>query len=237
MTTPKDPTFILVHGAWCGDWIFSALKPCLDQRGIRFVGTNLPTCGATDNLVGAHDDAAYLRDLIDTIGGPVVLVGKSYGGAIISGAGVDHPSVAHLVYIAAVMPEPGEPFQRTMRAAQTPEFAKGVGKLPDGRFTMDVEIGARYAFSQAAEHSRDLWRREVRPMSMGGNPSIAFDRVAWDAVPSTYVVCGQDEAIDPAAQRVWATRASHMIEAPFDHTPGVSHPEAVADILRGIARM
>jgi len=134
------------------------------------------------------------------------------------------------------MLEASEPFHRTMRAALTPEFAQGVGRLPDGRLTMDVEIGARYAFSQASEQSRDLWRREARPMSVGRDPSVAFDRVAWDAVPSTYIVCGQDEAIDPTAQRAWATRASHTIEAPFDHTPGVSQPDAVAHILSSIAR-
>ncbi len=232
----KDMTFVLVHGAWCGDWIFSELKPCLEKRGIPYVGTNLPTCGATDPSVSAHDDAEYIKALIDKTDGPVVLVGKSYGGAIISGAGVDRPRVAHLVYIAAAMPEAGEPFHRTLRAALTPEFAQGVGRLPDGRLTMDVEIGARYAFSKASEHSRDLWRREARPMSMGRDASIAFDRVAWNVVPSTYIVCGQDEAIDPTAQRDWATRATHTIEAPFDHTPGVSQPDAVADILGSIAR-
>lgn len=233
----EERTFVLVHGAWCGDWIFSDLKPCLEQRGLRYVGTNLPTCAATDASVSAHDDAQYLRDLIDRIDGPVVLVGKSYGGAIISGAGADSPSVVHLVYIAAVMPEAGEPFHRTVRGAFTPEFAQGIGRLPDGRLTMDLEVGARYAFSQASERSRDLWRREARPMSIGRDPSVAFDRVAWDAVPSTYVVCSQDEAIDPAAQRAWATRASHTIEAPFDHTPGVSQPDAVADILNSISRL
>jgi len=232
----EDRTLVLVHGAWCGDWIFSELKPCLERRGIRYVGTNLPTCGATDASVSAHDDADYLRDLMDRIDGPVVLVGKSYGGAIISGAGVDRPGVAHLVYIAAVMPEPREPFHRSMRAALTPEFARGVGRLPDGRLTMDLEVGARCAFSQASEHSRDRWRREARPMSMGPDPAVAFDRVAWNSVPSTYIVCGQDEAIDPMAQRAWATRASHTIEAPFDHTPGVSQPDAVAEILGSIAR-
>lgn len=231
-----DRTFVLVHGAWCGDWVFSALKPRLEQRGMRCVGTNLPTCGATDASVSAQDDADYLRNLIDTIDGPVVLVGKSYGGAVISAAGVDRPNVAHLVYIAAVMPEANEAFHRTMRAALTPEFAQGLGRLPDGRLTMDIDIGARYAFAHASEFYRDRWRREARPMSMGRDPSIAFDRVAWVTAPSTYVVCAQDEAISPTAQRSWATRASHTIEAPFDHTPGVSQPDAVADILNSIAR-
>lgn len=229
-------TVVLVHGAWCGDWIFWKLKSCLEKRGIRCVGTNLPTGGANDTSVSAHDDAAYLRDLIDKIDGPVVLAGKSYGGAVISGAGVDRSSIAHLVYIAAVMPQAGEPFQRTMRASLTPEFAQGIKLLPDGRFAMDVEVGARCAFSQAPENDRDVWRREARPMSMGRDPSIAFDRVAWGAVPSTYIVCAEDKAINPTAQRAWAARATHMIEAPFDHSPGVSHPDAVADILSRIAR-
>ena len=228
-------TIILVHGAWCGDWIFWKLEPRIEERGIRCVGADLPTCGANDTSVSAWDDVEYLRDLIDKIDGPEVLAGKSYGGAIISGAGVDSSSVVHLVYIAALIPEPDEPFQRTIGASLTSEFAQGIRLLADGRLAMDVEVGARCAFSQASEEDRNVWRREARPMSMGRDPAISFDRVGWKAVPSTYIVCTEDKAIDPAAQRAWAARTPHVIEAPFDHSPGVSHPDAVADILAGIA--
>jgi pimeloyl-ACP methyl ester carboxylesterase len=236
LTAMEDAaTVLLVHGAWCGDWIYWKLTPCLEDRDIRWVGADLPTCRATDPSVDAHDDAAYVRELIDRIDGPVVVAGKSYGGAVISGAGAD-PKVAHLVYIAAFMPEADEPFLRSTRTARLPEFAEGIRLLDDGRSTIDVEVGAHCAFSHATEEDRDVWRREAHPMSLGRDSSIAFPRVAWEDRPSTYVVCEQDKAIDPSAQRTWAERATNVIARPFDHSPGVSHPDEVADLLADIAR-
>jgi pimeloyl-ACP methyl ester carboxylesterase len=208
----------------------------LDERGIRWVGADLPSCSASDSSITPNDDAAYVRELIDQVDGPVVVVGKSYGGIVISGATADHPNVAHLVYVAAMMPEANEEFQRTTAPARLPEFAQGIARLDDGRVALDPEVGARCAFSQATEEDHDVWRRERRPMSMGRDPSISFDRVGWERIPSTYIVCTEDKAIDPSAQRAWAKRATNAIERPFDHSPSVSRPDAIADLLAQIAR-
>ena len=232
----ETATVLLVHGAFCGAWVYWKLTPCLEERGLRWVGADLPTCSAADTSVDAHDDAMYVRELIDQIDGPVVVAGKSYGGTVVSGACADHPKVAHLVYIAALMPEADEPFQQTTGPARTREFAKGFRLLDDGRVALDVEVGARCAFTQATEEDRDVWRREARPMSMGRDPSISFRRVAWETVPSTYIVCSEDRAIQPSFQRMLAERATRAIERPFDHSPAVSHPDAIADLLAEIAR-
>lgn len=229
-------TVLLVHGAWCGSWVYWKLAPALEERGINFVGADLPSCRAVDSSVSPLDDASYTRELIDQIGGRVVVAGKSYGGVVISGATVDHPKVTHLVYIAALMPQADEPFQQTSAPARTTEFSQGLRPLDDGRVALDVEVGARCAFSQATEEDRDVWRREGRPMSMGTDRSVSFSRVGWDGVPSTYVVCTEDRAIRPSAQRTWAQQATRALERPWDHSPGVSHPDAVADLLAGIAR-
>ena len=227
-------TLLLVHGAWCGEWVFWRLAPELARRGVPYQLTDLPSCRTGDATVDARDDAAYLRSRIDAIDGPVVVAGKSYGGAVISGACVGHPKVAHLVYIAALMPEAGEPIQSAIAGALTPAFAAGVRPLADGRIEMDAEIGARYAFAHASGEEQATWRRERRPMSIGDR-KLAFDRVAWQSIPSTYVVCAQDEAILPAAQRDWARRASTVFERAFDHSPGVSKPGEVAELLASIA--
>lgn len=235
MPLMASSTGLLVHGAWCGSWAYWKLSPCLDARGIDWVGADLPSCKATDPSIGPADDAAYVGELIDGIDGPVVVVGKSYGGAVISGAAAGRRNVSHLVYVAAFMPEPGESFQKTTASARLPEFAAGIRLLDDGRVEMDAEVGARCAFAQASELDRDVWRRERRPMSMGRDRSIAFDRVGWETVPSTYIVCSEDRCIDPAAQRQWAARATNLIERPYDHSPGVSHPDDIADLLAEIA--
>ena len=231
----RPATILLVHGAWCGDWVFWKLTPCLDARGVPWVAADLPTCQATDASIGPSDDAAYVGELIDGIDGPVVVLGKSYGGAVISGATAGRPNVSHLVYLAAFMPESEEPFWKTTAPALLPEFAAGMRALDDGRVELDAEVGARCVFAQASDADRDVWRRERRPMSMGRDRSIGFASVGWETTPSTYVVCSEDRCIDPSAQRQWAARSTHLIERPYDHSPGVSHPDDIADLLAEIA--
>lgn len=228
-------TILLVHGAWGGDWVYWKLTPCLEARGLAWVGADLPSCKATDSSIGPSDDAAHVGELLDRIDGPVVVVGKSYGGAVISGATAGRRNVSHLVYVAAFMPEPGEPFQRTTASAQMPEFVAGISVLDDGRLELDAEVGARCAFAHAGEAAHDVWRRERRPMSFGRDRSIAFDRVGWEAIPSTYIVCSEDRVLDPSAQRKWAARATSLIERPYDHSPAVSYPDEIADLLAGVA--
>lgn len=184
----------------------------------------------------AADDAAYVRALIDGIDGPAVVVGKSYGGIVVTGATADHPKVKHLIYVAAMVPAPGEEYTRMTAPARQPAFAEGFKPLEDGRVALDPEVGARCAFSQATDEDRDVWRRNGSPMSFGRDPTLSFKRVGWETIPSTYVVCTEDRAIFPSAEREWAKHAGTVIERPWDHSPGISHPEDVADLVAGIAR-
>lgn len=234
--TDGPATVVLVHGAWCGQWIYWKLGPALDERGIPWVGADLPSCSTTDPSVGPIDDVAHVRELIDSVGGPVVAVGKSYGGAVITGACVGQSAVEHLVYLAALMPEAGEAFHQTVFTVMQPAFAAGLSALDDGRVVMDLEVGAALGFSAASEADRDVWRRNASPMSLGSDPAFCFDVVAWEHINSTYVVCERDKAIDPEAQRRWATRATHAVRRPFDHSPGVSDPDEVANLLAAVAR-
>ena len=227
---------LLVHGAFCGEWVYWKLTPALEERGLRWVGADLPSCKATDSSVGPLDDVEYVRTLISQADGPVVVAGKSYGGTVISGATVGCSNVPHMVFIAAMMPEAGELFQQTTGAARTPEFSEGFRLLDDGRVAMDPEIGAACAFSQATEEDRDVWRRKGSPMSFGRDLSVSFDRVGWRDIPSTYVLYAEDRAIQPSAQRAWAERATTVVERPWDHSPAVSHPDDVANLLEEIVR-
>lgn len=230
-----NATVLLVHGAWCGEWVFWKLGPCLEARGIEWVGADLPSCKAADSSVGPMDDAAHVGELLDQVDGSVVVVGKSYGGAVVSGVTAGRRNVSHLVYVAAYMPEAGEQFLRTTASAAMPELTAGISPLEDGRVELDADVGARCAFTHASDADKDVWRRKRRPMSFGRDRSVAFDRVGWSAIPSTYVVCSDDRMLDPAAQRDWAARATTVIERPYDHSPGVSQPEEIADLLAEVA--
>lgn len=231
-------TLVLVPGAWSGTWIWGPLERELGERGLAYRSVDHPSVGPDAHGKDVHDDAANVRAVVDEIGGPVILVGNSYGGAVISGASAGHPQVKRLVYLAAMMPKPGEPWLEHIAGAAPPEFEAGVSVGDDGMLRMDVEVGVKQAFQQASPEMHDLVRaRAAVPMSFGDPASASFDDVGWTTIPSTYVVCTEDRSIFPDAQRRWAKeRATEVVEWPTDHCPQVSHPDLVADFLEKLAR-
>jgi pimeloyl-ACP methyl ester carboxylesterase len=230
-----DPaTVVLVHGAFCGSWIYWRLLEALERRGIDAITTDLPTCSATDASVDARDDIAYVQGLVDGVDGPVVLAGSSYGGIMLTG--VDHPNVKRLLFVAAGIPAPGESVLGAMASAATKPFNDGITYHPSGLAEIDPEVGIATSFHQADAEAHERWRAHATKMSFGTDYNLSLDRASWQSVPSTYVVCTEDRAIDPDQQRAWAKRATEAIELPFDHVPGVSHPEEIADLLERLAK-
>lgn len=199
---------------------------------------DLPTCSAEDNSVGAHDDARYLRAVLDEIQTPVVLVGNSYGGFVMSEAAVDHPRVRRLVFIAAVMPDTNESLLGILSGSAVAGDAMGLEFLPDGRIVFDPDHDIRSCMQQAPSDEQEWVRQYLgRPMSMGPDPAVSLKRVAWEAIPSTYVVCADDRALHPDQQRTWAKeRATDFVEWPVDHCPQHSHPDLVVELLAELAR-
>src|SRR5687768_1065864 len=102
-------TIVLVPGAWSGAWIWEWLGRELDDRGLSHRAVDLVSVGEEGAGRDVRDDAKHVRAIVDETGTDVVLVGNSYGGAVISGASAGHSSVRRLVYLAAMMPKAGEP--------------------------------------------------------------------------------------------------------------------------------
>ncbi|MEY2452555.1 MAG: hypothetical protein QOD92_2129 [Acidimicrobiaceae bacterium] len=227
-------TIVLVPGAWSGAWIWEPVGRELDARGLAYRAVDLVTVGEGAGGKDVRDDAQHVRGIVDEIGGDVVLVGNSYGGAVISGASAGHSSVRRLVYLAAMMPKAGEPLLEHLAGATAPDFDDGIALRDDGLLLMDGDVELRTAFQQASPEMHDLVRAHLGvPMSFGTDPTAAaLDAVGWTTIPSTYVVCAEDHSILPDAQRGWAKeRASEILEWPSDHCPHVSHPDLVADLL------
>jgi pimeloyl-ACP methyl ester carboxylesterase len=231
-------TLVLVHGAWSGSWSWWKLTPMLDELSVPHRAVDLPSCSAPDTSVDIHDDADHVRESAKRIDGPVVLVGNSYGGAVITEGGLEAPNVTRLVYLAAHMPDAGESLIEVMSGNAMPDFEGGVEILPDGRMRLDPDVVVRAAVQQAPAADREVMRTRLSPaMSMGTDFAMALPRVAWREIRSTYVVCADDRSLNPDMQRVWAKeRATEHLEVPFDHCPQVSHPREIAQLLAGIAR-
>jgi pimeloyl-ACP methyl ester carboxylesterase len=226
-------TAVLVHGGWAGPWIWRDVISLLDERGVPNVAVHLPSVTSPGPGVGFDTDAAHVREAVD---GPVVLVGNSYGGLVITEAAVDNPQVKRLVYLAAFMPGVEDKIPDFLIEASDPEFASLIKFRDDGLTEIDVDGCVARAFTQAPPHMVEAAGSELGvPMSLTGGNATAVSGSSWATTPSTYVVCTEDLAIKPDVQREWAkTRATDYVEWASDHCPQCSHPDLVADLVERI---
>jgi pimeloyl-ACP methyl ester carboxylesterase len=225
-------TVVLVHGAWHGAWCWERVIPLLDSAAIPAVVFDLPSV-SHDNAT-LHDDADYVRGALDSIDGDVVLVGHSYGGAVITAAGV-HPNVAHLVYLCAFALEVGESVQKNSltggEGANELATALVVG---DGVITVDPERAVGAFYHDCAPDVAAAAIERLRPESLAALAG-EVGAAAWHDKPATYVVCTEDRALPVALQRSNAARIGESVDWPTSHSPFLSRPDLVADLLIGLS--
>jgi pimeloyl-ACP methyl ester carboxylesterase len=220
---------VLVHGAWAdgSGWqgVYNLLK---DDYSVRIVQEpNLSHEGdvaATKMITGAQNE-------------PVILVGHSYGGAVITEAG-NAPEVAALVYIAAFAPDQGESVETLLGTFPPGVPSAGDAILPpqDGFLFLDREkYHASFAADVSAEEAAFMADSQV-PWAVEAL-SGTISEPAWRSKPSWYLVATEDRMIPPPTQRAMSERAgSTVVEAVGSHAIYVSQPAAVADLIRSAVR-
>lgn len=231
---PK-PTIVLVHGAFADASSWSGVVQRLQGRGYTVIAPPNP-------LRGVDADAAAVASVLKTVDGPIVLVGHSYGGMVISEAAQGNAAVKALVYIAAFMPDTGE------------SIAAISGKFPATKFGPDSLLAVPCSSPCAAGSAPDLYlKRDVfhdqfasdvpadtatvmaatqRPIAGVAIGATFAGTPAWQSIPSWALVARSDNMIAPAAERSMAERAhAHVVEVDASHAVAVSHPDAVADII------
>src|SRR6266850_3219295 len=196
-------TVVLVHGAWHGAWCWERVVPLLDAAAVPLVVVDLPSV-SHDNAT-LHDDADYVRGALDSVDGDVVLLGHSYGGAVITAAGV-HPNVAHLVYLCAFALDIGESAQEnTLTGGDGPSDLGAALEIGEGVLTVDPERAVAAFYHDCTPEIAAAAIERLRPQSLaalGGK----VDAAAWHDKPATYVVCSEDHALPVALQRSNAAR-------------------------------
>jgi pimeloyl-ACP methyl ester carboxylesterase len=233
----RAATVVLVHGARAGAWCWSLVGEELDSRGIEHLAVDLPTVGFdVDPTLNFHADATYVRALLDELDRPVLLCGNSYGGLVITEASAGHPCVARLVYLAALMPDAQDDLLTFVAESCTPQFLAAASFTDDGLFAIDPEMQRALSLHQSPAEVADWAVSQARPMAMATEGTLVVTGVGWRGIPSTYVVSTDDRAIQPEVQRRWAAeRATDSVELPFDHSPHLSHPVEIAELLARLA--
>ncbi len=225
MDAPRN--VVLVHGGFVDGSGWRAVYDLLTQDGYHVAVVQNPT-------LSLEGDAAAARMIIDAQDGPVVLVGHSYGGAVISEAGTD-PNVAALVYIAAFAPDKGESVNTLI--ADPPPGAPVPPILPpqDGFLFLDREkFHDSFAGDVPAGDAAFMADSQV-PWGVGALGGAITDP-AWRTKPSWYLLTTEDRMIPPPAQRFMSERAgATTVEVAASHSVYVSQPAAVADLIKRAA--
>jgi pimeloyl-ACP methyl ester carboxylesterase len=223
MSNTDTPTVVLVHGGFVDGSGWQGVYEHLEKDGYSASVVQNPT-------LSLADDVAVTKRAIDAASGPVILVGHSYGGAVITEAGT-HPKVAALVYIAAFGPDKGESVGTLV--AGFPQDGPQPPILPpqEGFLFLDRErFHAAFAGDLRAEEAAFMADSQV-PWGVdaaGGEIS----EPAWRSKPSWYLVATDDRMIPPPAQREMAARlGSTVTEVEGSHAVYVSQPEAVAEFI------
>ena len=228
----STPTVVLVHGGFADAsyWV-----PVIRE----LQASDLPVLAPANPLRGLASDAEYIASFVNQIDGPVLLVGHSYGGAVISVAGAATSNAVGLVYVAAWVLDEGESFGDIYeRFGKTPlldAVRPSNYPLPGGDTAVELSIVPElYQSAFAADLPSDV--TDVLAVSQRPFAAILDDRAqaaAWKSLPAWAVVATADNAIPPDAERHMAVRAgAQPIEVDASHSIALSQPKAVADLIR-----
>ncbi|MDQ1716510.1 MAG: hypothetical protein QOE89_463 [Pseudonocardiales bacterium] len=227
------PTIVIVHGGWADSSGWGGEISRLTKAGY-------PVIAPANPLRGLTSDSDYIRSVLQTITGPIVLVGHSYGGAVISNAARGVPNVKALVFIAAFAPDTGETLAGlvnmnpgTMITPATLDTRPY--PLPGGGEGADLYI-KQSAFHDAFAGdlpltTTNLMWAEQRPFSLAAFTEPSGDP-AWKTIPSWYLVSTEDHAIPPATEWFMARRAqAHTESVDASHVSYISHPAVTTDLI------
>jgi pimeloyl-ACP methyl ester carboxylesterase len=220
---PSVKNVVLVHGAWADGSSWFKIIPLLEAKRLHAVAAHNP-------LSSVEDDVASTNRLIDAQDGPVLLVGHSYGGVVITEAG-NNPKVAGLVYVAAFAPEEGESGGALAQKFPTTPIFGEVRPIADGYLLLNPKGVTEYFAQDLSREEQKLIIATQSP-TQGALFGTAIKKAAWRSKPNWFVVAENDRAISPDQERSTAERMkAKILSLPTSHLPMLSQPQKVADFV------
>jgi pimeloyl-ACP methyl ester carboxylesterase len=224
-STQNKVSIVFVHGIWADGSCFSKLIPTLQAEGHEVIA-------AQYGLDSVATDLAAVKKTLSRVNSPVLLVGHSYGGTLITAAGTD-PRVAGLVYIAALAPDSDETSQSQQDQFPRTDIFSSVDVV-DGRVWIKRDSIDRFAGDLSAQEQQLVWATHAAPVADLFNQKVAG--TAWRSKPTWYVLATQDRTVHPQLQRFVAKRmGARTHEVNSSHVPMLSQPQFVLDVIREAA--
>ncbi len=222
---PAKPSIVFAHGIWADGSCFSKVIPPLQAEGYQVIASQ-------HGLDSLEADVATVTRTIGRVSGPVLLVGHSYGGTLITAAGTDD-RVAGLVYIAALAPDETETSQSQQDQFPVTDVFNYI-EVADGRIWMLPEGTQAFAGDLSEREQKLVWATHIPPDAGLFNAKV--NGTAWRSKPSWYVVANNDRTVQPELERFAAKRmGAHTYEVDSSHVAMLSHPDFVLDVIRTAA--
>jgi pimeloyl-ACP methyl ester carboxylesterase len=223
------PSIVLVHGAFADASSWAKVIPILEKDGYYVTAVQIP-------LTSLPDDVAVTKRVIDAQKGPVVVVGHSYAGAVITDAAAGNTNVKSLVYVCAFAPDAGEPLAEPGNKFAPPPLNTAL--VPDAAGFLYVD--------RAKVHDvfcKDLTAAKARIIAATQKPvnssvfAAKVTNAAWKTIPSWYIVGTEDRAINPDLERFYAKRmGAKTTEIKSSHVPFLSHPKEVVKVIEAASK-
>lgn len=229
VNTPALPNVVLVHGGWADGASWSGVIQRLQAKRYNVIAPNFA-------LFSPQEDAAKLRQVLNSLTGPTIVAGQSYGGEIMTALGTDAPNVAGLVYVTGWALDTGESI---VSLAEPYSLSPALTEL---------RVDAQGFAWITPENYRDYFAADVDPvqanvMYASQQPfstnafGAAIDTPAWKTIPSWYLLTTEDQMIPPELQRFMAERmGATIVEIASSHVPMVSHPDETAALIETAAQ-
>ncbi len=225
MSKQSKPSIVFVHGIWADGSSFSKLIPALQAEGHEVLAAQY----GLDTLAG---DVAAVKSALGRVSSPAILVGHSYGGTVITAAGVD-PRVAGLVYIAALAPDSDETSQSQQSKFPVTDVFSHV-EVADGRVWMKPDGIATFAGDLSEQEQKVVWATHAAPAADLFTQKV--EGTAWKSMPSWYIVANKDRTVQPELERFVAKRmGATTFETDSSHVPMLSQPGFVLKVIRKAA--
>lgn len=227
MSASSKVTIAFCHGLWADGSCFNKVIPALQADGHEVISVQY-------GLDSYEGDLATVKRTLNRVSGPVLLVGHSYGGAVVTGAGMDN-RVVGLVYIAAVAPDAGETVQDQLNKYPSDIF--GHLEMEDNRVWLRPSGTELLAGDLPEAEQKLVWATQFAPNAeLIGQQKLTAEQVAWRTKPSWYLLATEDRTVHPDLQRWVSDRmGANVTEVASSHVPMLSQPGVVLEVIRKAA--